>query len=142
MEEKTRPPARFDGKCDKAIYPLELGEEDTILSVSYLDMEMPREQRRAMMLKRQSYFVKDNAQLTPTISPPDLFPDSEIAAFWFLRSCYEHLRKPVFFYYQTAKKLIVFPPVAADGDQIVIQFRPPLPEAVSVIPFDEESNSF
>lgn len=106
------------GKCDRTRYSVKIPLQHKIQSVAYRDQTLPPTVRHS----KPAFPVPENARLNPTADPPDLKPDSEIAAFWFVRACYESFQRPVFYYYLPAETLVVFPPVMNDGDRIVIQF--------------------
>lgn len=117
---------QLDGKCDQTRYPVALTESQVVTTVEYRDQTIPRQR-----IKGGGYFVPPNSSLTMVGNPPDLIPDSEIAAFWYCRACYEQKRLPMFYYFKPSQKLIVFPPVANSGDRIIVTVRdvpPPEPE--------------
>ena len=115
---------QMDGKCDQTRYPIALTDTQVVVSVEYHDQTSPRQR-----IKGGGYFVPPNSALTMVGNPPDLIPDSEIAAFWYCRACYEQKRLPMFYYFKPAQKLVVFPPPYSDGDRIIINVRdvPPPP---------------
>lgn len=116
---------QLDGKCDQTRYPVALTDTQVIAAVEYRDQELPRRRISG------GYIVPKNSSFTLVGNPPDLIPDSEIAAFWYTRACYEQKRLPMFYYFKPAQRLIVFPPVANSGDKIIVTIRdvpPPLPD--------------
>lgn len=109
---------QITGKCDRTRYALAVPPGKRIFSVSYRDAQLPRKLQGADL----SYPVPPNAQLNPITDPPDLIPDSEIAAFWFVRACYESFRRPAYYFFAPTQTLVLFPPVVNDGDKIIVQF--------------------
>lgn len=118
----------LNGKCDRTRYPLVFTPNLKIQSVSYRDQTLPRATKHTDTI----FPVPENAQLNPIIDPPDLKPDSEIAAYWFVRACYESFHRPAYYYFPITQTLIVFPPVVNDGDKVLVKL---------VETADEKSNS-
>lgn len=114
----------LEGKCDKTAYPIEI-EKEQIHAVNYRDMTVPKPYGNTSVTSAiTSYRVNPNATLLNVSDPLALVPDSEIAAFWFVRSAYESFRRPVYYLYKPTNTLIVFPPVSNDGDLILVSVKP------------------
>lgn len=103
------------GKCDKTRYEIDTNGK-SIKSVSYKETAVRR------VLVKDRILVMPNSVLLKLDSPPDLVPDTEIAAFWYTRTGYEFIKKPVWYFFEPTSKLIVFPPPLSDGDSVIIDF--------------------
>ena len=106
----------LSGKCDQTRYKVDTNNR-VIKSVSYKDSGGGK------VFVKDRILVMPNSNLMQIGEPPDISPDSVVAAFWYARAAYEFIKKPVWFFYEKESTLVVFPPPLSDGDYIVIDFN-------------------
>lgn len=115
---------QIDGKCDKTRYPIALTPNQRVTAVEFRDLTLPRIKSR-----NGGYYIAPNAKLTAVGNPPDLTPDSPVAAYWYCRACYENKKLPMFYHYKPSDQLVVFPAPNNDGDRIIITVEDIEPES-------------
>lgn len=116
---------KLEGRCDRTRYHLDVPPDADVMTVRYRDLSVPKEYRRDIRVTRTFYLPPNSEFIKVDDSATDIIPDSEAAAYWYLRAVAENQRKPCFYYYKPLNLLVCFPPVANSGDQILVTVETP-----------------
>lgn len=129
----------LEGRCDRARYPLS-HLRGPILRVAYRDWNVPF--RRNGKPIDYTLWEAPATKSYLYVAKTDSVPQTEEAAYWFARACYEHFKRAVWYFYPPTHTLIVVPPPPNDGDLLIVEVEEQLtPNAKPTESLDAPPNS-